>query len=199
MLNAKYIVLNANIPPLVSPYALGNAWFASSVVEAKNADEEIALLQNTDPLKQAIIANEFTDSRTSLKEFNFTGRDTSATIALKSYAPNKLVYSYSSKTPQIALFSEVYYAPGWEAALYPANSTTDKKELGDPIEELEFFRSNWILRGLELPAGEYDIVCRFNPPSFSTGETVSVVSSGILILLLVAGCVVLIYRKRKGA
>lgn len=199
MLNAKYIVLNANIPPLVNPYALGNAWFASSVVEAKNADEEIALLQNTDPSKQAIIAREFTDSRTSLKEFNFTGRDTSAAITLKSYAPNKLVYSYSSKTPQIALFSEVYYAPGWEAALYPANSTTDKKELGDPIEELEFFRSNWILRGLELPAGEYDIVCRFNPPSFSTGETVSVVSSGILILLLVAGCVVLIYRKRKGA
>lgn len=197
MMNTKYIVLNANIPPLVNPYTLGNAWFVKEIVNAKNANEEIVLVGNIDPSEQAVVAEEFTKDNSALRDFNFAECDTTAFIGLKHYAPNKIVYSYSSKTPQVALLSEVYYAPGWEAKLYPANSTKEGLQTSEPVASLDFFRSNWILRGLNLPAGEYDIVCSFNPPSFRTGEIVSIVSSGILILLLLAGGAVAFLRRKK--
>ena len=110
-------------------------------------------------------------------------------IELASYAPNKLVYNYSSNKPQVTLFSEVYYNPGWVATIIPA--------AGGEAKPLDIFRANWILRGAVVPAGDYTIEFAFNPPSFVKGELYSMISSGILMLLLLGGLVVTIMRKRR--
>jgi uncharacterized membrane protein YfhO len=93
----------------------------------------------------------------------------------------------SAKSPKIALFSEVYYNPGWTATL--------KNPSGE--KELKIFRANWILRGLVIPAGEGDITFFFEPKSFTKGELYSEIASGILILLLIGGIVYSVIKRRK--
>lgn len=211
MLNTKYIVIDGSVPPIENPYRLGNAWFIENIITAKSADEEIAKLKLVDPAKEAVVSEIFAknlknsqvnssannSTNSTAVTSGTTAKDSLASIALTWYAPNKLVYSYSSKTPQTALFSEVYYSPGWYATLYPAG--TVKGGITPPTlegEALDIFPANWILRGLELPAGEYDIVFNFNPESFTKGEIYSKISSGILILLLIAALVTLVIRKK---
>ncbi len=201
MLNTKYIIINGNAAPLLNEGALGNAWFVNNIVKASNANEEIELLGQIDPAKEAVIADNFMTSE-YLGEFctpaaNSRGRsyffesDTNATVELVSYSPNKLVYRYNSTTPNIALFSEVFYAPGWSAKLYPKAAAAKTG-----AQNLEIFRANYILRGLALPAGEGEIVFEFAPDSIIKGETYSRVASWMLIALLL-GAIVLQFTKRK--
>lgn len=185
MLNTRYIIINENVPPLVNKYALGNAWFVDEIIPAANADEEIAKLGTINPGTQAIISREFLEG-TPVGNAAAAGtalRDTTASIQLTSYTPNRLVYKSSSTLPQTALFSEVYYSPGWKAAI--------------DGEEAPIFRANWILRGLQIPAGDHEIVFTFEPESFYKGATYSRIASGLLIALLLGGLIVIFIKKRK--
>lgn len=198
MLNTKYIVINGNIPPVENKYRLGNAWFVNNVVPVNNANEEIDALARVNPATDAVVSKEFIDQNEALQhaiektgntEEGIADMSLNNFIRLSSYAPNRLVYEYSSNKPQIALFSEVYYNPGWKATITPAN--------GGESSNLEIFRGNWILRGALLPQGDYTIEFSFNPQSFEKGELYSRISSGILILLLLCGAGYGIWRKRK--
>lgn len=197
MLNTRYFIFNPDMAPLVNPYAQGNCWFADSIDEAENADDEIAKLKDIDPRRQAIVSKDFIAENPGLKDIRrgsgakmdstmvASVANDFASINLTSYAPNKLTYHYSSATPQAAIFSEVYY-PGWTAVL-----KTNGEE-----KELNIFRANWILRGLLLPAGEGDITFTFKPESFVKGEKYSLIASSILLLFLI-GAIILSLRKKK--
>ena len=200
MLNTKYIVINGNLPPVENKYRLGNAWFAKNVVPANNANEEINALAAINPAVDAVVSREFLSqesfmafARSQMMQGFMDGTaDMSLNnfIELASYAPNRMVYNYSSDRPQIVLFSEVYYNPGWKATITPAN--------GGDSKNLDIFRANWILRGAIVPKGDYTIKFTFNPPCFGQGEMYSRISSGILVLLLLGGIGVAAWR-RKGA
>ena len=200
MLNTKYIVINGNLPPVENKYRLGNAWFAKNVVPANNANEEINALAAINPAVDAVVSREFLSqesfmafARSQMMQGFMDGTaDMSLNnfIELASYAPNRMVYNYSSDRPQIVLFSEVYYNPGWKATITPAN--------GGDSKNLDIFRANWILRGAIVPKGDYTIEFTFNPPCFGQGEMYSRISSGILVLLLLGGIGVAVWR-RKGA
>lgn len=202
MLNTKYIILGGSVPPVENNYRLGNAWFVNGIVPAGNANEEIAALSAIDPARQAVIAEEFildNDALGAQVEAIVAGKGAQENavadmslnnfIELESYDPNRLVYNYSSNKPQITLFSEVYYNPGWAATITPA--------AGGEAQPLEIFRANWILRGAVIPAGDYKVEFTFNPPCFEKGEMYSRISSGILILLLLGGLGAMFIRKRK--
>ncbi len=199
MLNTKYIVLNGSVPPVENVFRLGNAWFVKEIVPVNNANEEIETLRVVNPAQQAVVSTEFivgalADEVSRLAanignpEEAVADMSLNNFIELTSYAPNKLVYNYSSNKPQTTLFSEVYY-PGWEATITPA--------AGGQAEPLEIFRANWILRGAVIPAGDYTIEFTFNPTSFEKGETYSMISSGILLLCLLGGLVVMFIRRKK--
>ncbi len=202
MLNTRYIVINGNGTPLINKGALGNAWFVNSVSKAENANREIEMLGAIDPAQEAVIASNFL-TEDYLGEFYapvvnsrgiscFFESDSTAHIELTSYSPNRVVYKYRSTTPNMALFSEVFYAPGWEATLY---NTSNAPENGEG-KKLNIFRANYILRGVVLPSGEGEIVFEFKPDSFIKGETYSLIASGLLIVLLIA-CAVGTYLKRR--
>ena len=97
--------------------------------------------------------------------------DSLAQIRLDSYSPNRLKYSYNSATEQIAVFSEVYYNKGWNAYIDGA--------------EVPYFRANYLLRAIPVPAGTHEIEFRFEPASYRIGNTISLISSLILLSLIV--------------
>lgn len=168
MLNTRYIIYNPEQPPIKNPYAYGNAWFVSDVKIVENADAEIAALNNIDPLKTAIIDKRF---ESEIKGF-MPSADSTAKIVQTSYKPNRLKYTSETTSDQLAVFSEIYYQPGWRA-------TVD----GQPAPH---FRVDWTLRGMIVPAGKHEIVFEFYPEAYVVAANVSSYSSFIILLLLVA-------------
>ena len=106
----------------------------------------------------------------TISKFN---KNESSTIILdqKSYKPNHLTYDLTNVTSdQLSVFSEIYYEKGWNAYI-------DSKIV-------PHFRANYVLRAMMVPAGTIKIEFKFEPTSYSTGESVAYASSIILLLLL---------------
>jgi len=169
MLNMKYIIYSPEAMPIINNSAFGNAWFADNVVVVENADEEIAALDNNN-LKNTVIVDKRFASQLDGKSFNV---NPNSVVNLISYAPNNLVYGYSSTTEQLVVFSEIYYSKGWNAYI--------------DGEEVPYFRTNYVLRAMVVPTGEHNIEFKFEPRIWVVGERISLIGSLILILLIIAG------------
>jgi hypothetical protein len=165
MLNTKYVIINPESSPLINKNALGNAWFVNDYMLVDNADEEILAVGTINPDHEAVIDKRFKDF---IKDKQFVP-DTSASIELKLYKPDQLVYESESAHDQLAIFSEIYYPKGWEVKI-------DGKSA-------DHFRADYILRAMVIPAGKHKIEFDFIPRSYFIGEKVSLVGSVILMLL----------------
>ena len=114
-------------------------------------------------------------------ESKFSGE---GSIALSHYAPNELRYKFSSEAAQLAVFSEIYYPAGWKAYI---DGT-----------EAPILKADYTFRGLAIPAGEHEIVFRFDPQSFHLGANISRAASLLLWLALVGVAVAgYLHRRRK--
>ena len=198
MLNGKYIILGADYPPIENPYAYGNAWFVSSAVPAANPDEEIVLLEGVDLRNAAVIGADFASFIDEIKE---TPDSLMSSIELTHYAPNELRYNYITDAQRAAIFSEIYYPKGWKAWIEPAGAYGEVKgghyQPTADAREIELFRADWMLRGAIIPAGEGQLIMRFEPESYQLGENVSRASSILLILLLIGSAAVAILADRR--
>lgn len=178
MLNTKYFIMplqgGANAP-LPNPYAYGNAWFVDKVSYVNNANEELSALGTTDLRHTAVADKAFSDVLGQSK-----ANDSTATVRLEKYEPNKLEYSVSSKNGGVVVFSEIYY-PGW-------NATVDGVEV--PVG-----RANYILRAISVKPGSHKVVLDFHPKSVSVTETIAYIATAILMLMFVA--IVIVKRKES--
>ena len=165
MLNTKYFI-SQDGRVQQNPSALGNAWFIANPIIVKNADEEIAALSNFTPNEMVIIDQRFA-SFVEDSNYNIDG----SSIDLDIYKPNYLKYTSQTQFPALAVFSEIYYKDGW-------NVYVDG-------EKSDYFRANYVLRAMQVPAGNHTIEFKFEPKVYKIGEGISLASSIILILLLV--------------
>lgn len=178
-LNMRYIIFGGEIAPARNYGAYGNAWFVQAAKKVDSPDAALAALKSTDLRAEAVL--EPADAAV-LGEFS-AAADSSATIGLTAYAPNELRYHYSVAEPTLAVFSEVYYPEGWHAWIE------------DSGVEVPVFRADWILRAAVLPAGEHDLVMRFDPESVSVSAAVSRASSIAIIILLLLAAAGLVFIK----
>tara|TARA_B100001142_G_scaffold301946_1_gene328061 strand:- start:25887 stop:28262 length:2376 start_codon:yes stop_codon:yes gene_type:complete len=163
MLNTKYVI-SRNGQVQQNPGALGNSWFVDSVNIVSNADDEIAALNGFNPSNTAIVDKKFAEQ--IIDDLD----NSNANISLSEYQPNYLKYNSRSTNDGIAIFSEIYYDKGWNAYI-------------DGVLK-PYFRANYVLRGMLIPKGDHVIEFKFEPSTYKTGETVSLASSIILLLLL---------------
>lgn len=167
MLNTKYIKLGETKDAVLqNPYALGNAWFVSELKAVKTADEEIGYLKNINP-KNTAIANS-SDFVFTPSKYDTVG----SKITLDEYKPNHLTYTVSNPKTGFAVFSEIYYKDGWQAYID-----------GNKIDHI---RVNYILRGIQMPAGNHKIEFKFHPKAYYLGNNIGLYSS-IGLLFLIAG------------
>ncbi len=169
MLNTKYFIIpdnDRNVPVVrINDGALGNAWFIKNIIMVDNPNEEIERLNDFNPKEEVIIDDYFSEY---IERETFSGN---GEIVLKSYHPEKLVYESDSEEKQFAVFSEIFYQPGWRSFI--------------DGEEIEHIRVNYILRGLIVPPGKHIIEFRFEPPSYKTGGKISLGFSFLVGLILV--------------
>jgi hypothetical protein len=179
MLNMKYYIYpnQQSSQPVygINPNANGNAWIVNDIKVVENADSAIVNLPKIDTKTQAIVEKEYADFVAPNSTI-----DSSASVKLTSYHPEKLEYSYSAETDNNVAFSEVFYDKGWNA--YIDNQPVDH------------FRLNYILRGLKVPAGKHSIRFEYNPKTFQTGSILAM-TFGSLIYLLIGLSIFLWVRK----
>jgi hypothetical protein len=178
MLNTKYIIYNPGAAPFVNHNADGNCWFVKDIKFVDNADSEMLSLGKVNLKTTAVINQKYKGDIQQVKY------DSTASIKLKSCLPNHLVYTSKSATPQVAVFSEIYYPKGWNAYI------DGKKET--------YFSANYLLRAMSVPAGEHTIEFRFEPKSYYLGEKISKMGSILLIVLLVGALSWEGYRRMKA-
>jgi hypothetical protein len=176
MLNTRYVITGDQQQPVQRvPGALGNAWFVEQVKTVNSPDEEIEALTGLNVGNTAVVdVSKFT---VPAQSFNAAG----STIELTEYQPNYLKYAANAAQAGLVVFSEIYYADGWQAYLD-----------GQPVDHI---RANYILRAMPVPAGQHTIEFRFEPKSYTIGNTVSLISS-ILLLLVLAGAVFYSVRRK---
>lgn len=185
MLDTKYFILPVGQEggtAIENPEACGAAWFVENIKTVNTADEEILALNDFNPQHTAILNKEFASQ---LQNKDFSNADQQATIALQE-SPNKnpdlKIYKTKSTTAQLCVFSEIYYKDGWKAYI-------DGKET--PI-----LRANYVLRALEVPAGEHTIELRCEPDTLKTFNIINLIGS-ILIVVFLIGAIALPFIKKK--
>ncbi|WP_448530576.1 hypothetical protein [Raineya sp.] len=174
MLNIKYFIVplqGGKSIAIQNPDALGAAWIVPEYKLVENADEELKALKNLNIRKMAVLRKQKgTDNLSSVQW------DSLAKIRLTKHSPNEMVYEFEAKAPQLVLFSEIYYRmgeSGWQAYLD-----------GKPAE---YFKANYALRGMVVPAGKHTITFRFEAKVYQDGEKLALISSILMVLLLLGG------------
>jgi uncharacterized membrane protein YfhO len=145
-----------------------------------NADDEIAAMENFNPSETAVIDKRFAEF-VQEKTFN---KDESGRIELTGYQPNHLKYDFRAASEQLTVFSEIYYDKGWNAYID-----------GEPAP---YFRVNYVLRAMVIPAGEHTVEFKFEPKSYYVGNKVSLASSLLLILAILGYAFAEIRKRKKG-
>jgi len=181
--NTRWFIVNQEgqgLLPQLNTEAYGNAWLVNEVLMVPDAKAEIDTLGGTNLRQTAIVDVRFADFVAG-KTFAF---DSSASIALSSYHPDLMTYSFSASTEQLAVFSEVYYDKGWNAYLN-----------GEPVPH---FRVNYLFRGMVMPAGTHTLEFKFEPATYYAGEKISLAAS-IVLLLVSLGAIAFNFKKPKTA
>ena len=173
MLNTKFIIQtdkDGKEFPTSNPNANGNAWFVQKVKFVNSANEEMKALDSIDTKNGAIVNQK--EFGTQLKNTTFV-KDTLATITMNSYKPNHLKYTSNNPNLGLAVFSEMYYADGWNAFIDGKKS--------------DYFRADYALRAMEIPSGKHTIEFKFEPQVVKTGSTIALISSILMLLSLIGG------------
>ena len=176
MLNTKYYIFplqGGQTLPLPNPHALGNAWFVKDVQYVNNANEEIEAIHGLDPSETAVVDKHF---ESVVKPMTC---DSMATIRLVAYEPNRLKYEVNSNTGGTIVFSEIYY-PGWRSSI--------------DGQEVPHGRANYILRAMNVPAGQHEVEFSFDPVSLQVTENIANIALGLLALV----ALVMAFRKVKA-
>lgn len=179
MLNTRWFILGVGEKgemklPVENTTAFGNAWFATDVKWAENANEELDALGTADLRRTAVVAK---------NDFSFLRAGGDGTAKMTAYSANEARYEVNSEKGGLVIFSEVYY-PGWTA-------TVDG-------QEVEVGRANYVLRAINVPAGKHEVIFRFDPQSVRTTETIAYIALAVLILLIVVA-LALSFRKKEKA
>jgi len=180
MFNTKYIIAQGEEgQPQVftNTDANGNAWFVNELEVVETANEEIMALDSLNNKQTAVVRKEAFISEKLVQSY---AMDSTAAITLTEYRPNYLKYSSDNTNNGFVVFSENYYGQGWQAYLNG--------------EKTNHIRVNYVLRGMQIPAGKHTIEFKFEPQVIKTGSHIALGSSIIFVVLMLLG---LFYQFKK--
>ena len=174
MLNVKYLITDRNLTSeryqLVldgktkiyeNNHVLPKAWFVGSTVSVDGMDKSIreVIKTNFDPKKVAIVNRYKSMSKLSI-----------GSVKVIEYSENEIILETESDGPGFLVLSENYYGPGWNATI-------------DDIET-KIFRTNHVLRGVNVPSGKHKVVFSTNDSTYNLAKLLS--SSSLFAILVLS-------------
>ena len=198
MLDTRYFIFADKDRGLMyqrNPDAFGPAWFVDDIHWVASADEEMAGLDSTALRHTALVDKRFSSELQGYKAAtnslvstdSLSAPSGQASVKLLTYTPSMAKYQVTTDEPRLLVFSEIYYPHGWHLTL-------------DGKQELPIVRANYVLRAAYIPQGTHELTMTFDPASIHRTELIAEISTGLLVLLLVASALLpLIRRGRKQA
>ncbi|MBP9993884.1 MAG: YfhO family protein [bacterium] len=179
MLNTKYIIYSRDNKLSYYPNieAFGNAWIVGDIQWVATPNAEIDAIAATDVKNVAIVNEEFKDL-----VGDFMATPAEGTIKLVDYKPNQLTYNFDSSKDELVVFSEIWTKNGWTMKI-------------DGVES-PLFRSDYILRSAIIPAGQHEIVMRYEPSIWKVGNTIQFITS-LLLLIGLALAIYIAFKKQS--
>lgn len=179
LMNVKFVTYSQGLPlPGYTPVFRSNqgivyenenvlpkAFYVDSVITVQSPQEAF------DYLKPEAQIDFSTTAIVETSENINTSSDTTSSVKVTRYTGPEISLEISRDKPGFLVLSEVYYPAGWIAEL-------DGKEI--PI-----YKTNYFVRGMEIPAGEHELELRFEPQTWKTGVTLSWIS--LFAQILIAG------------
>jgi hypothetical protein len=186
MLNVKYITLQRpmDIPGFAVAFqtepskrggaavvlentsVLPKAWFVDRVFSVNTAREALDQLGTFDPAEAAFVLG--TEAPVSVGR-----KDSNATAQVVTYSPRKITVKTNNAVPGFLVLSEIFYPAGWKAFV--------------DNQEVPVYQTNYVLRGVETPAGEHEVTFAFEPVSHTRSSTISWTVNLVIIALGAAG------------
>ena len=182
MLNARYIIYadreNGQTHVQRNPDAMGNAWYVDTLRIVETPNEECDGLMNYNLHTTALVDRSFADHVDGAADGGVVAlaSDSARSVTLTTYTPEYVEYDASSSQPGTIVFSEIYYDKGWKALID-----------GKPADH---FRADYLLRALNVPAGQHHIRFEFRPDSVAKGNRMAMCFV-VALYLIVLGCVAL--------
>ncbi|MBD3616864.1 MAG: YfhO family protein [Gracilimonas sp.] len=190
LLNVKYLTYREGLPlPGFEPVfqsqsgvvyenqnVLSKAFFVDSVITVQDPPEAFNYLKpgQLDFATTAVVEN---------SEPISSSPDTTASVEITNYTGPEISIDISREKPGFLVLSEIYYPAGWIAELNG--------------EEIPIYKTNYLLRGMEIPAGEHDLELRFEPQSWKIGVLLSWIS--LFAQILIAGLWCFTWFKNRGS
>ena len=179
MLNTKYIIAkdqqSGQTYVQQNPGAMGNAWYVDTLVVVNTPNEECAGLMQYDLHTTAVVDASMIAGDKCADGVIVNAADSTASVSLTRYTPEYVEYDAQSTQPGTIVFSEIYYANGWKASVD-----------GQPADH---YRVNYLLRAMDVPAGQHHIRFEFRPDSVQKGNTLAmcfVIAMYLIILICIA-------------
>lgn len=190
MLNVKYITYNRSIPyastktvyknngryVIENTDVLPKAWFVDSVATVTSPRKVAQLMKPSDTFNPSEVAIVQTEKAITVQT------DSTASVKVTAYSGPHIVLKTKTQEPGFLVLSEIYYPPGWTA-------TID----GKPTK---IYKTNFVLRGIKVPAGKHKITFKFESASIHYGNLLGWIGH-ILLLFLGIGAVINWYRIRN--
>lgn len=193
MLDTRYFIFADKDRGLMyqrNPDAFGPAWFVDDIHWVASADEEMAGLDSTALRQTALVDKRFSSELQGYKAATNSLASTDslsapsgqASVKLLTYTPSMAKYQVTTDEPRLLVFSEIYYPHGWHLTL-------------DGKQELPIVRANYVLRAAYIPQGTHELTMTFDPASIHRTELIAEISTGLLVLLLVASALLPLIRR----
>lgn len=164
MLNTKYLLAGQDANAVFqNPEANGPAWIPSTIVPVASNEEEIQKVGEIDTKTQATVnTEEFGPISAGLGQ-----------ITLSATEADKITYQAEMDQGGLVVFSEIFYPVGWTATI--------------DGQEAKIIRTDYLLRGLSVPAGSHEIVFTFAPSSYYATKTPMIIFQYLIVLSLIGG------------
>ena len=107
--------------------------------------------------------------------------DSASGVVLERFEPDEVVYRVTTDRPRLLVASEVYYPAGWTATVS-----------GEPAP---IVRTDFLLRGVPVPAGEHIVTMRYEPQARARGVLIASIASLLTYLGAVGLGGLLWYRR----
>jgi len=188
--NVKYVISDA---PIKDTLAYAEAYKGKSIVYINKLAMPRAFFVNEYKVEtglnilQNIREGKFNPYQTAFleKEINqkIDKADSSAYAKITKFDIHNIEYEVNATGNNLLVLNEVYYPAGWKASI-------DGKET-------EFYKTDYLLRSVVVPAGKHKVGFTFHPDTYYTGKSISIGANLILIFIIFAGGVG-VYRTRKN-
>ena len=197
LLSTRYLVLPGVLPgtePLLQDpqtglvvaedtTALPRAFFADSVAVLPDDDAVVERIRQSDfdPRTTALLSEPIPGD-VSAEMLTGAPPDSGAVaVQLERFEPDEIVYNVRTDRLRLLVFSEVYYPAGWTATV--------------GVRPTPIVRTDFLLRGVPVPAGDHIVTLRYRPETEVVGERISWAATLLVYLGAIAMAGLMWYRR----